>query len=551
MSSDVDRIKERLSIVDVVSTYVDLKPAGNRLKGLSPFTSEKTPSFFVSPEQGYYHCFSTDQGGDIFTFIQTIEGLDFMGALKLLAERAGVELSGNYKSDNKDEKSKLYKALDDANKFFIASYKVATVAQHFAKKRGINDDSVNRFTIGYAPDDWRRLHSELIKKYDEDLLIEAGLVKQKNNATYDVFRDRLMFPIRDIAGRVVGFSGRRLDGEKIAKYLNSPETPVFKKSSVLYGLYEGRSMIKKLDFSILVEGQIDLVLSHQAGYQNTLASSGTAFTSKHLEIIKRYSNNLLLAFDSDQAGLKASIKVAEMAYRSDLVVKVIDMDDGEDPADIIQKNPDQWKEKIKSARFLPEYLASRAKTKSRNETQFMNALSNVIVPLLNLISSPIQQRYLLEQVAQISDVELSVLQKELDQYQSKQKNQPVKNIAKSSSTHPVITLNSKEDLLKDIAKKRHWLMHHYPKKTIPDLPFSESELPELSSKDLMEFDYKDFTTTRNSYAISIKDWVIANQREELDEKIRLIQQKETKSPDDLNQLHHLLKQREDLLDSSE
>lgn len=550
MSSDVDKIKSKLSIVDVVSQYVDLKPAGNRLKGLSPFTSEKTPSFFVSPEQGYYHCFSTDQGGDIFTFIQTIEGLDFPGALKLLADRAGVELTGNFDKGNQDQKAKLYEILETANNFFVASYKVASVAKHFASKRGINEKSIDQFTIGYAPDDWRRLHERLIEKYDENLLIEAGLVKQKNNSTYDVFRDRLMFPIRDIAGRVVGFSGRRLDSEKMAKYLNSPETPVFKKSAILYGLFEGRAIIKKLDFAILVEGQIDLVLSHQAGYQNTLASSGTAFTPQHLEIIKRYTNNLLLAFDSDQAGLKASIKVAEMAYRSDMVVKVIVMNDGEDPADIIKNDPNEWKQKIKQAVFLPEYLAERAKTKSRNETQFMTAISRVIIPLIKLVNSPIQQQFLLEKISSITDIKLKILEKELQQVKLKSSAGALKSSTSSITTLDRSQVNTIKDLVRDIALKRHWLKHHYPKESLLDLPFPETDLPELTSKDLLAIDYKDLRTAKSSYEISIKDWIILDQKTKIDEQIQIIQQKDQKSAQDLNDLHRLIKQREDLLESS-
>ena len=308
--SDVDKIKSRLSIVDVVSPYVDLKPAGSRLKGLSPFTSEKTPSFFVSPEQGFYHCFSTDQGGDMFKFIQTMEGLDFVGALKLLADKAGVELTNTKSSDSTDKKP-LYDALERAAQFFESAYRESTAAQHLVSGRGITDEEVMRFRIGYAPDDWRRLHETLSADFSDQVLFDAGLIKQKNNSTYDVFRDRVMFPIRDIAGRVVGFSGRRLDGDSAAKYLNSPETAVFRKGSELYGLYESKKCGEKHSKLLLVEGYMDVIALAQMGIRNAVATLGTATSVRHLTRMFRQVSEVVFCFDGDDAGNSAAWRALE------------------------------------------------------------------------------------------------------------------------------------------------------------------------------------------------------------------------------------------------
>lgn len=552
MQSDVEKIKSRLSIVDVVSGYVDLKPAGARMKGLSPFTREKTPSFFVSPDQGYYHCFSTDQGGDIFSFIQSIEGLDFPGALKFLADRAGVELTGfKGSSGKKDEMTALYEVLEAAKNFFIARYKVASAAQHFAGKRGIHPELVDRFDIGYAPDDWRQLEEDLGKKFSTEVLLQAGLIKQKNQSTYDTFRDRLMFPIKDIAGRVVGFSGRRLDGEKTAKYLNSPETPVFKKGEVLFGLYEGRQVIKQLDFAILVEGQIDLVLVHGVGSANAVASSGTAFTSTHLQKIKRYTNNILLALDSDSAGLKAGLKVCEMAYREDMNVKTIILPAESDPADVIQSDPSSWNKLIKEAVSFPEYLTRHAKEKSRNASHFNETISKVLIPLINMIKSPIKQRYELELISGISDIPIAVIQLELNllnntnssNFQFKQKNLGDK---KSKSSDLNITTTPEEELLKDIAIKRRWLEHYYPKISLPIIPILADELPSINEAELLSAEFRDDRTALESLKVNVRDLIIYRKVLILKAEKKKMESEKPLSIDKLNYCNQIQRQIEDL-----
>jgi DNA primase len=549
MSSDVDLIKDRLSIVDVVSQYVDLKPAGSRLKGLSPFTREKTPSFFVSPEQGYYHCFSTDQGGDIFTFIQTIEGLDFIGALKLLADKAGVELANKKSSDSAD-KRQIYDALEAATDFYQSCFLKASAAQHFINRRGINDDEVMRFRIGYAPDDWRQLHNDLQGRFSDQILAEAGLIKQKNNSTYDTFRDRIMFPIRGIAGRVVAFSGRRLDNESSAKYLNSPEGPLFKKSKTLYGLYEGRTSIKQVDFAILVEGQIDLVLAHQAGTRNTVASSGTAFTDEHLKIIGRYTNNLLIAFDPDSAGIKASVKVAELAFKQGMTVKVIDLPADKDPADLINQAPANWHKLLKNSISLPQQLTYKAQGNSRNQTNLNQTLSKVVLPLVNQIQSPIEQDSELTKIAEIIEIDKSVLERELAVIKQKQSSRDLTTQQPKNRENSAAIIGAKipptDKILASLATKLELLKHHYPDEKIPDTTVIKTGLPKPTTKALLSNNVKPAQQLLSEINILIRDYIIRNRMDELKSQINKIEHKSNKSVEDLNQIISLKKKIEDL-----
>ena len=289
MNTSVQKIKERLGIEEVVSSYIKLDRAGANLKAKCPFHNENTPSFFISPDRGSYYCFGCGAKGDIFTFVEEFEGLDFRGALKLLADRAGVSLeSFNPKDEkNQSEKEKLYEAMEEATKYFENNLKNNAEVLEYLKSRGLNEKSIKDFRIGFAILDWRKLYDSLRSKNFSDSEIErAGLAKKpddQSKAMYDRFRGRIMFPISDSSGRIIAFSGRIIvDDGKSAKYLNSPETPIFNKSSVLFGIDKAKDAIRKNDFSILVEGQMDLILSHQAGFKNTVASSGTAMTDSTL-----------------------------------------------------------------------------------------------------------------------------------------------------------------------------------------------------------------------------------------------------------------------------
>jgi len=319
MTDSVEKIKERLGIAEVVGGYLKLEKAGKNLRARCPFHNEKTPSFFVSPDRGSYYCFGCGAKGDIFSFVEQFEGLDFKGALKLLADRAGVKLEydrGSF-SDGKSEREKIFQILEEATGYFETNLKSNDEARNYLQKRGVAEKTCVVFRLGYAPDEWRSLLTHLKnKKFTESDLEKAGLIKKNETGSnyYDRFRGRIIFPIADSAGRIVGFSGRILKGKpEDAKYLNSPETELFAKSRILYGLDKAKAEIRRRDFAVLVEGQMDLLMSHQAGVANAVASSGTALTDEHINLLKRFSNRLLLVFDPDEAGFKAALRGAGLA----------------------------------------------------------------------------------------------------------------------------------------------------------------------------------------------------------------------------------------------
>ncbi len=444
MNSPVQKIKERLSIEDVVSSYIKLEKAGSNLKANCPFHNEKTPSFFISPDRGSYYCFGCGAKGDIFTFVEEFEGLDFKGALKMLAQKAGVILE-QYNKEEESEKERLYRAMEEAAKFFSENLIKNQKVLEYLKSRGLTDNSIKEFNVGFAKDDWRELYNYLKSKKFSDKEIElAGLAKKpastrtslggpddKNKAMYDRFRGRIMFPISDSSGRIIAFSGRLfLDDGKSAKYLNSPDTPIFSKSSVLYGLDKAKESIRKNNFSILVEGQFDLVLSHQAGFKNTVATSGTALSDStvskenlvsNLGLIRRLSGNIVLAFDADKAGINAATRASKIALSLDMDVKVAKMPEGIDPADLILKEGvDAWRDSIKNSKHIIEFLLDRIMNdKTKNDPRYIGReIKERILPYIDSINSAIEKAHFLKLISdktQISEVALKEDLKKVEQ----------------------------------------------------------------------------------------------------------------------------------------
>lgn len=390
MSSNVDTIKDRLSVADVIQSYIKVEKAGKNFKAKCPFHQDKSPSFSISPDRGLYYCFGCGAKGDMFTFVEEFEGVDFKGALKILAERAGVELQ---KEDPKtrDEREKLSEILEDAALFFEKKREANTAAEAYIEKRGISSESVKKWRIGYAPDSWRDLYDFFSKKnVDTGLLIKAGLVKKKEDGSgfYDVFRDRIIFPIFDPSGQVIGFSGRLLgQHENAPKYLNSPDTLLFDKSRTLYGLNFAKTDIRKKDYAVLVEGQIDIVMSHQAGIGQTVASSGTAVTIDHLERLKMMSENIILAFDSDSAGVKAALRTSELALSLGMDVKIAKTPEEKDPADMIMENPDQYKDVLKKAQFAIPFFLEYACSSSDDKKKQVQKVKEIVLPLAARLQS--------------------------------------------------------------------------------------------------------------------------------------------------------------------
>lgn len=409
--SNVEEIKARLPIEEVVGQYVKLEKAGKSFRAKCPFHHEKTASFYVSPDRGGYYCFGCNAKGDIFSFVEQFEGLDFKGALKVLAERAGVTLTYDTKVDS--ERDRLFAIMEDATKYFEEQYAKSAEAKEYVKKRGVTDKTREEFRVGWAPEGWRNLYDHLkAKKYPEALIVKAGLAKEaddKPGTFYDRFRGRVMFPLGDSSGRVIAFSGRILKAdEKSAKYLNSPDTPLFDKSAVLYGLDKAKGFIRRLDYSILVEGQMDLIMSHQAGAKNTVAASGTALSDaesgrdgvvNNLGLLRRLSGNTIIAFDSDSAGRKAAMRAAGISLSLGMDVKIADIQGGKDPADLVLNNPEDWKNVLRAAKPVVEFELNNVMKEVTDPRKVPKVLRDRVLPFVLAIESSTDKAYAVKLIA--------------------------------------------------------------------------------------------------------------------------------------------------------
>lgn len=406
MSTSVEKIKERLNIVDLLSTYLKLEKAGKNMKARCPFHNEKTPSFFVSPERDSYYCFGCGAKGDIFTFVQAFEGLDFFGALKLLAERTGVTLERSG-FEKKDDKEAIFNALEASCQFFEKNFPKSNSAKKYLEKRGLTEKTIQEWRLGFALDDWRTLYDYLKnRKFTDEQIEQAGLIKKRegNLGFYDRFRGRIMFPIRDSASRVVGFTGRILpenDKGDIAKYLNSPETAVFNKSRILYGFDMAKLAIKKFDYSIIVEGQMDIIMCHQAGFQNTIATSGTALTPEHLILLRRISNRAIMAFDADKAGMSAATKAWQLALSLGMEVKIAEFKGGKDPADIIlsANGKEQFKETLKESVHIIDFILNKILSEKLDNRKMGKEIQERLLPFLALIESNIEKSHFIKKIS--------------------------------------------------------------------------------------------------------------------------------------------------------
>ena len=397
-------IKERLSIQDIISPYLKLKRAGKSLVGLCPFHKEKTGSFHVSLERGSWHCFGCGLGGDGFSFIEKIEVVDFKGALKILAEKAGVtiEYSGGGNKEEQSKKEKLRALMSRASEWY-ASRLAGSPAEKYAKSRGLTDKTILAWRLGYAPDEWRALLESLTAEgFKIEELLSAGLIKEadgKHGTYYDRFRNRLMFPIRDSAGRVVAFTGRALAVDDLAKYLNSPETELYHKSEILFGMDSAKDAIRVRKFTMLVEGQVDVILAHQAGFENAVALSGTALSEKHLSLMKRFSENLMLVLDSDNAGLTATARSAVLALRSGLRVKAARLPTGKDPADLISEDSKDFAKRVTNAKPIVEFFLAELAERERDSHRLMRSVEAVVLPLITAMPSPMEREHFMQSTA--------------------------------------------------------------------------------------------------------------------------------------------------------
>ncbi|PIR82118.1 DNA primase [Candidatus Kaiserbacteria bacterium CG10_big_fil_rev_8_21_14_0_10_59_10] len=405
MADTVQQVKDKLSIVDVVSQYIKLERAGANMRARCPFHAERTPSFMVSPERGTYHCFGCGVGGDIFTFVEQIEGVDFKGALRILAERAGVQLV-YARGEKREGTDRLYELLDAATLWYARALADNAEARAYLQERGIEDATVRAFRLGWASDSWSALSEHMrARGFSEKELLDAGLAKKsERGGLLDRFRNRIMFPIADSAGRVVGYSGRIFGAKASAeapKYLNSPETALFRKSRILYGFDRAKQSIRKYGCAVLVEGQVDLVAAHQAGWANTVATSGTAFTPEHAALVRRMTENLVIALDADEAGFKAAIKASRAALAGGLNVKIAEMPQGKDPAEmLLADGADAWKRAIREAKDIITFLLDSLEMRSAGKKDmFRRAVESIVLPFIADVRSGIAREQYVHEVA--------------------------------------------------------------------------------------------------------------------------------------------------------
>ncbi len=419
--SDIDEIKSRLNIVDIIGERLTLKKAGRNFKGLCPFHNEKTPSFVVSPDRQIWHCFGCGKGGTVFDFVMEYEHVDFAEALEDLAQKAGVTLTRR-PADTPEAtlKHKLYEVNHLASEFYhymLTRHQVGEKARLYLKNRGISDKSIQTFSLGYSPNNWEALYRYLRKKgYDDGLLERAGLVIKSQHAGrthnyYDRFRGRVMFTLRDHRGNVVGFAGRLLDSEaKEAKYINTSDTPVYNKSSVLYGLDVTKAAIQKANEAVVMEGELDVISSFQIGISNAVAIKGSALTEGHVHLLRRFTERILFALDSDMAGDAAARRGIEIADKAGLDMKVVIMPSGKDPDEAARENPGLLKKALQEAIPVYDYFMNSAlKRFDAGDAFGKKKISEEVLPIVAKIDNPVVKGHYVRKLASLLDTSEEII----------------------------------------------------------------------------------------------------------------------------------------------
>lgn len=513
MLTPVEEIKSKLDIVDLIAEYTPLKQSGINLKGLCPFHNEKTPSFMVSREKQFFKCFGCGEGGDIFTFLQKIENLEFPEALKILAEKAGVKLiKQNYNPAFENLKTRLYDLHEAAVEFYQNQLRLPlgqTVLNYLKIERGLSEDILKDFQIGYAPESWEAVAKFLkAKGFTDAEILQSGLVVEKNNRTvgglnyYDRFRNRIMFPILDYHGNVVGFTARTMNKEEAArldstdqarqaKYINTPQTIIYNKSQLLYGLDKAKKAIHERGYVILVEGNMDVIASHKAGVKNVVASSGTSLTLEQIRLLKRQTENLVLCFDADSAGIKAAERGVDLIWSQGLSVKVILLPKNfKDPDELVKRNPLVWVEvSQKVINFMDYLFYLNLAEKNLTSIDAKKMAAGKLLPWINKLSNPLDKEHYLKILADKLNVNEASL-KEILQKKILQTGNPY--VLKMASDQNIKINKEKimtERLLAIILGSNDYLVQAINKL-----------LPEMIYKDYEEF-YKEliFCYTKNNY----------------------------------------------------
>jgi DNA primase len=412
----VAEVKSRLSIEDVISEYVQLKRTGRNFKGNSPWTNEKTPSFIVSPEKQIWHDFSSGKGGDMFSFVMEMEGLDFRGTLELLARKAGVDLD-QFKSQKPGVsgqlKNQALKVLELSTKFYQTQLKANKAAyEYLAKERGFSKETILNWQLGYAPNTGFALTNFLTKQgFTTDDMKRAGMIFQRARHSSDMFRGRIMIPLADQSGQIVGFTARLLADEPDSpKYINTPQTVTYDKSRQVYGLHLAKEAIRKQGFVVVAEGNLDVIASHQAGVTNVVASAGTAMTEQHLKTLKRFTGDVRLSFDSDQAGIAATERVIPLAQKAEVSLSIITFDDAKDPDELIRKDVNFWHKAIENAQYAPDWLIDRYKDEvDLTSAAGKKAFTDALLTTIRQLRDPIEQEHYLKAIAKLTDTSLEAV----------------------------------------------------------------------------------------------------------------------------------------------
>lgn len=417
----MEDIKARLSIEDVISRYIELKRAGRNLRGLSPFSNEKTPSFMVSPEKQIWHDFSSGKGGNMFSFVMEMEGLDFKGALELLARQAGIDLSQYQKGDGKSgqQKARMGEALELATKFYQIHFsKNKSAYEYILKKRGFTKQTALEFKIGYSPNTGDSLLVFLKSKgFSENEIKQAGLSNTLGRSASDMFRGRIMIPLMDQFGKVVGFTARLLaDNPSAPKYINTPQTPLYDKSRHVYGLHLAKEAIRKVKYSVVVEGNLDVIASHQAGVKQVVATAGTAVTEMQLKALGRFGPDVRLAFDQDDAGIQAAERSIAVANKAGVSLSIIDIKDAKDPDELIRKNKKSWQQVIDAPKYAVDWLIDEYKTRidiatAPGKKQF----SDILLGVIKNLSDSVEQDHYINEIAKVISVTPEALRQKLGQ----------------------------------------------------------------------------------------------------------------------------------------
>ena len=417
----VEEVKARLSIEDVISEYVPLKRAGRNWKGMSPFSNEKTASFMVSPEKQIWHDFSSGKGGNMFSFVMEVEGLEFKGALELLARKAGIDIEQFRTTSSRGgpDKERLHQVLDLATKFYQVQFSKNKFAlEYVLKQRQFTKETALQWQLGYSPNNGSALITYAkSKNFTETEIQQAGLTaKSYKGGLQDMFRGRLMIPLQDPQGRVIGFTARELDGDPNApKYINTPQTVLYDKSRHVYGLHNAKESIRKSKFVVLVEGNLDVIASHQAGVKQVVATAGTALTEPNLKALSRFTGDIRLSFDADKAGIAATERAIPIASRVKVSLSIIDIPSGKDPDELIKQDPKLWHEAIDKHEYALDWLIKRYSSQlDIKSAQGKREFSDILLPVVRALNDDVERDHYLSLIAETIGVSQDALGKKYD-----------------------------------------------------------------------------------------------------------------------------------------